>query len=250
MLVIGPRKGEGKGKGGGKGKGKGKIGKGAASNVLPQPLPFQAPMRPGLPMPGMPHMFPGGLPMLGMPRYPGPFPGAVPGMPMPHPMALRPPMAPMAPMAPPAMARMPLEHQKQQLGERLYAQNCRLRPDLAGKLTGMMIEPLEEMGLGLGLMKPCPLFGHVWTLFFFFFCVSSCRLETIDCSESASLTELDAQTLCMLSNSFFRQLDTFVLNDPTRLRLPNAEILSLLESDEKLKDKIEEAVKILEQQKK
>lgn len=34
-----------------------------------------------------------------------------------------------------------------------------------------------------------------------------------------------------------------------RLRLPNTEILALLESDEKLKHKIDEAVKILEQKK-
>lgn len=208
-------KAEGKGKGGGRGKGKGKGGKGVAATIIPGPLsPFQAPpmMRPMGPMPGMPSMpvsgMPGGMPVYpfpqgprgvpSMPGMPGMRPFGVPGQmphpmphPMPHAMPHRPmmpmpgaPGAPMpgmpAPMPPPAalgpfnkeaIEKMPPQQQKQQLGERLYASNFRLRPDLAGKLTGMMLE------------------------------------------------------------------------------LSNTEILGLLESDEKLKHKIDEAVKILDQKK-
>ena len=174
------RKAEGKGKGGGRGKGKGKGGKGVAATIIPGPLsPFQAPpmMRPMGPMPGMPSMpvsgMPGGMPVYpfpqgprgvpSMPGMPGMRPFGVPGQmphPMPHAMPHRPmmpmpgaPGAPMpgmpAPMPPPAalgpfnkeaIEKMPPQKQKQQLGERLYASNFRLRPDLAGKLTGMMLE--------------------------------------------------------------------------------------------------------------
>ncbi|CAJ1400596.1 unnamed protein product [Effrenium voratum] len=217
---------KGKGDGKGKGKGKGKGGKGgdfqgvgAAAFGKGPPLGAAMPpaaypkmpyhpalMRPGMPMPGLPGTLPlglAGLPYPGMPRAPGapmpamrpmPFPQGLPGMPgmpgMPPMFGGAPPPRPAAfpgvPYAPPAAAtalnkealeKLPPQQQKQQLGERLYAQNYRLarerlRPDLAGKLTGMMLE------------------------------------------------------------------------------LPNAEILGLLESEDQLKHKIDEAVKVLEKQKK
>ena len=192
------RKAEGKGKGGGRGKGKGKGGKGVAATIIPGPLsPFQAPpmMRPMGPMPGMPSMpvsgMPGGMPVYpfpqgprgvpSMPGMPGMRPFGVPGQmphPMPHAMPHRPmmpmpgaPGAPMpgmpAPMPPPAalgpfnkeaIEKMPPQQQKQQLGERLYASNFRLRPDLAGKLTGMM---LELFGFLSPDLRPNPPFSTV-----------------------------------------------------------------------------------------
>lgn len=172
------------GKGDGKGKGRGKGGKGPKGGQQVMPVPGIFPggvgmmppnMRPMMPMrppmaagfPGMPAM-PMAMPAMpvgprGMPLLPQglPFPAARPMMPNPM----------MRPLNSQALEGMPPTQQKQQLGERLYAHNSRLRPDLAGKLTGMMLE------------------------------------------------------------------------------LPNSEILSLLESDEKLKQKINEAVQVLEKQK-
>lgn len=181
----GDGKGGKAGKGDGKGKGRGKGGKGpkgGQQQVMPVPggfpggvgmmPPNMRPMMPMRPMaagfPGMPAMPAMAMPAMGprgMPLFPQgfPFPAARPMMPCPNPM--------MRPLNSQSVEGMPPTQQKQQLGERLYAHNSRLRPDLAGKLTGMMLE------------------------------------------------------------------------------LPNSEILSLLESDEKLKQKIDEAVQVLEKQK-
>lgn len=185
-------KGRPKGEGKGKGKGKGKKG----IQAQPQPMPFPGAV--GMLGPNMRPMMPMRPPMAGFPGLPGmpmpmpmPMPGAMGsgprGMPLlpqgmpPFPLARphAPQMAAPMPMVNPAqqpvnkeaLERMPPQQQKQQLGERLYAHNFRLHPELAGKLTGMMLE------------------------------------------------------------------------------LPNSEILSLLESDEKLKMKIQEAVKVLDKQK-
>lgn len=215
--------GGGKGKGeGGKGKGKGKGGKDPSSfaggmHPAPGKAPAMGPGFPGFPkmpmFPGMgflpPRPGPGGLPGLpaGFPGYvapaagrppahmpgmrpPVPFPqqglpGMLPGMPPMFGGMPRPPNFPQVPFAAPtpmaappaalnkeALQKLPAQQQKQQLGEQLYAQNYRLRPELAGKLTGMMLE------------------------------------------------------------------------------LPNAEILELLESEAKLKHKIDEAVQVLDKQEK
>lgn len=70
--------------------------------------------------------------------------------PMPAPV---PPAGSLGPLNKEAIEKMPAQQQKQQLGERLYAHNFRLRPDLAGKLTGMMLEPLGRNTTGFGCPK-------------------------------------------------------------------------------------------------
>ena len=130
---------------------------------MPVPgMPGGMPMYPfpqgprGVPsMPGMPGMRPFGMPgqmplpqrpMMPMPGAPG-APGA-PRAPMPGMPAPMPPAAALGPFNKEAIEKMPPQQQKQQLGERLYASNFRLRPDLAGKLTGMMLEPLGFLSPG------------------------------------------------------------------------------------------------------
>ena len=158
----------GKGKGEkGRGKGKGKLPPsvlpafGKAPAMMPgfPHMPMMRPMMPGMAMPRMPlpmpGMMPGGLP-LGMP---GLMPGAMPGMPGMPPMMKAPQPRPpaFAPLNRDALEKMPPQQLKQHLaifcrspgcaprtlGERLYAHNYRLRPDLAGKLTGR-----SELGIG------------------------------------------------------------------------------------------------------
>lgn len=180
------REGQGKGKAGGFGNGKGKGGQGQwRTGDAPQAAPFA----------GQPPAFAHGPPPFGFPMgctgfgplfagFPGPFgmqppatfalqpamaagcgfghPGMLPGMPvtpfpgrMPmmlpqaflHPGAMSTPMFGMAPAAPlsaaltrEAIEKLPKQAQKQLLGERLFGLCYRHRPDMAGKLTGMMLE--------------------------------------------------------------------------------------------------------------
>jgi polyadenylate-binding protein len=205
-------KGKGKGRNNGKGKGKGKDGvagskAGAPRPQGPSPFGFQPPLPPGIianlrppgnfpgpllqgvrpPAAGMPQpatyslrpaMSAGRPPMLGIPptsmppgapmlgafplaRPPFPFPPpVVPGSPMHMAMeamlkagAKAPPAAPMNPIlaaGPPPLGRVPLSRevlaqlppqaQKQQLGEQLFTLIARHRSDVAGKITGMMLE--------------------------------------------------------------------------------------------------------------
>jgi len=101
--------------------------------------------------------FPGGFPLH---RPPYPLPPHLHGMPPPHLAGMpRPhmpgmPPSPLAPSLPPPLSKesldlLPTQQQKQLLGERLYALNFRHRPDLAGKLTGMMLELKNEEILNL-----------------------------------------------------------------------------------------------------
>merc|ERR1711957_685381 len=93
-------------------------------------------------MPGM--MMPGGKPgmgPMGMPMMPG-------GMPMGSMMRPQMPMAqpgPMRPQAPTgltaaALAAAPPGVQKQMLGEKIFPMVSKYQPEIAGKLTGMMLE--------------------------------------------------------------------------------------------------------------
>merc|ERR1719291_1175442 len=74
------------------------------------------------PMPGMQQMM--GMPQMGMMR---PGMGMMPGM-MPGGMQQMP-----RPAAPPSV-------QKQMIGEKLFPMIAKYQPDLAGKITGMMLE--------------------------------------------------------------------------------------------------------------
>merc|ERR1712196_367854 len=70
----------------------------------------------------------------------------MPGMMPPNMMAQRPPMpqqpaaSPDAPITAAALAAAPPQVQKQMLGTKLYPKIARYQPDLAGKITGMMLE--------------------------------------------------------------------------------------------------------------
>merc|ERR1712185_542410 len=73
-----------------------------------------------------------------MPGMGGPMPGGpMPGGPMP-PGA--PPMAPPTEMTASSLAAAPPEQQKQLLGERLFPLIHNVEPQLAGKITGMLLE--------------------------------------------------------------------------------------------------------------
>merc|ERR1712048_1550351 len=104
-------------------------------------------------MPGM--MMPGGKPgMPGMPSMPmgmmGPMgPMIRPQMPMGQPGQMRPQGQqqqnagmpnPNAPLSAAALAAAPPGVQKQMLGEKLFPQIAKYQPELAGKITGMMLE--------------------------------------------------------------------------------------------------------------
>jgi len=95
-----------------------------------QPMPGKG--APGQMQPGMPQMQqPGkGAPM--QPGMPGAMPGGKPGA-GPTPGTNQQLSAQMLANAPPGM-------QKQMLGEKLYPAVSRLQPELAGKITGMMLE--------------------------------------------------------------------------------------------------------------
>jgi polyadenylate-binding protein len=103
-------------------------GKGAPQMGMPGQQPGM-PQQPGKGAPGMPGM-PGGMP--GMPGMPGGKPGQGP-VPAFVPGTNQQLSAQMLANAPPGM-------QKQMLGEKLYPAVSRLQPELAGKITGMMLE--------------------------------------------------------------------------------------------------------------
>merc|ERR1719469_308657 len=65
-----------------------------------------------------------------------------------------------APLTAAALAAAPVEMQKQMLGERLFPAVSRMQPDLAGKITGMMLE-LENSELLLLLESDQQLKGKV-----------------------------------------------------------------------------------------
>jgi len=152
-VSLASEKGKGKGDGKGKGKGKGKGGKGF----------FGPGAMGGMPFPGMyPPMHPMGMPprpmYTGMPMSPygpamgmmGPRPGApmgFPGMPG-MPGYAAPPPAPV----------MPTSQGKQMLGERLYPLVARADPQMAGKITGMLLE-MDEAEI-FRLLDSEPLLAH------------------------------------------------------------------------------------------
>merc|ERR1712151_732229 len=103
---------------------------------------------------GGPGMMPGGMPgMMGMMGKGGPMPGQMPGGKGPMP-GMMPPQQPMQPQqqgaaAGPgpgqglnaaALAAAPPSVQKQMIGEKLFPAISRFQPELAGKITGMMLE--------------------------------------------------------------------------------------------------------------
>merc|ERR1719382_1857770 len=107
-----------------------------------------------MPRPGMPNMMmagKGGMPgmgMTGMGMMPGMMPGGMrPGM-MPQQMprpAAAPPAQPQAggagaPLSASALAAAPPSVQKQMIGEKLFPMIAKYQPEIAGKITGMMLE--------------------------------------------------------------------------------------------------------------
>merc|ERR1719453_505928 len=122
----------------------------------PPPMYFEGmpgAMMGGMPGKGMPGMM-GGMPGKGMPGMQGQMMGGMPGM---GPGGPRPDMAqgqrPPQPMAQPeagqtgpapltasALAAAPPGMQKQMLGEKLFPMVAKYQPELAGKITGMMLE--------------------------------------------------------------------------------------------------------------
>merc|ERR1719394_271263 len=107
-----------------------------------------------MPRPGMPNMMmagKGGMPgmgMTGMGMMPGMMPGGMrPGM-MPQQMprpAAAPPAQPQAggagaPLSASALVAAPPSVQKQMIGEKLFPMIAKYQPELAGKITGMMLE--------------------------------------------------------------------------------------------------------------
>merc|ERR1719238_984589 len=107
-------------------------------------------MRPGMPGMGMPGK---GMPMMGMPGQMMPRPGMpmpqgpprpggpmqMPGQPMPSQTPPGPPNA-NAPLSAAVLAAAPPATQKQMIGEKLYPAIAKFQPELAGKITGMMLE--------------------------------------------------------------------------------------------------------------
>merc|ERR1719145_107349 len=99
------------------------------------------------PMPGMQQMM--GMPQMGMMRpgmgmMPGMMPGGMrPGMmpqQMPRPAAAPPAQAQQAGGAGAPLAAAPPSVQKQMIGEKLFPMIAKQQPELAGKITGMMLE--------------------------------------------------------------------------------------------------------------
>merc|ERR1719152_746705 len=107
-------------------------------------MPMMQMMRPGMkgmPMPGMMGMPKGGKGMAPRPQQQA--------MPMPQ-----------GKITPAALAAAPPGMQKQLLGEKLHAQISRQYPDLAGKITGMMLE-MDNAELLLLLESPAQLQAKV-----------------------------------------------------------------------------------------
>merc|ERR1719428_703948 len=106
-------------------------------------------------------MMGGGMMGKGAPGAPGGLgpigaPGAMPGMPGPRPGG-----APNATgLSPSHLAAAPPGMQKQMLGERIYGVVLKLAPDMAGKITGMMLE-MDNAELLLLLENPEQLHSKV-----------------------------------------------------------------------------------------
>merc|ERR1712228_655814 len=111
----------------------------------PAMMPGGKGMMPGMSGPmGMSGM-PGGKGMMPMQQMPmGGKPGGPggPGQPMPQQSPPQQPQAsgPGAPLNAAALAAAPPSMQKQMLGEKLFPAIVRYQPELAGKITGMMLE--------------------------------------------------------------------------------------------------------------
>merc|ERR1719277_2432053 len=119
----------------------GMMGKGGPG-MMPGAMPGMMPGKGG-PMPGM----------MGMMGKGGPMPGQMPGGKGPMP-GMMPPQQPMQPQqqgpAPgggggqglnaAALAAAPPSVQKQMIGEKVFPAISRFQPELAGKITGMMLE--------------------------------------------------------------------------------------------------------------
>merc|ERR1712154_263867 len=86
---------------------------------------------------------PGGMPGMPMALMPGmmrpPIPGGMPGQPRPAMPQQQPPMQG-GPISAAALAAAPPGVQKQMLGEKLFPAISKIQPELAGKITGMMLE--------------------------------------------------------------------------------------------------------------
>mmetsp|Transcript_29826 Transcript_29826/g.83790 ORF Transcript_29826/g.83790 Transcript_29826/m.83790 type:complete len:163 (-) Transcript_29826:449-937(-) len=115
-----------------------------AGKGMTGPMGVRGPMPGGMqPMMGMPQM---GMMRPGMGMMPGMMPGGMrPGM-MPQQMP-RPAAAPSqaqqgagAPLSAAALAAAPPSVQKQMIGEKLFPMIAKYQPELAGKITGMMLE--------------------------------------------------------------------------------------------------------------
>merc|ERR1740120_572891 len=96
----------------------------------------------GGPMPGMPGMMMPQRPM--MPGQPGPGQQMPPQQQMPQQQQQQQPQqqpaAPGGPLTAASLAAAPAGVQKQMLGEKLFPAVSRYQPELAGKITGMMLE--------------------------------------------------------------------------------------------------------------
>merc|ERR1719281_1192047 len=94
----------------------------------------------------------------GGPGGPGPIgaPGGMPGMPGPRPGGAPNPTG----ISPSHLAAAPPGMQKQMLGERIYANVLKMAPDMAGKITGMMLE-MDNAELLLLLENPAQLNSKV-----------------------------------------------------------------------------------------
>jgi polyadenylate-binding protein len=104
------------------------------------PGPMMAMMGKGMP-PQM--MGKGGMPTMPMPNMMGMRPqGQMPGQPMGQMPAQKgqPPAGPNTPLNASVLAAAPPAVQKQMIGEKLFPAITRIQPELAGKITGMMLE--------------------------------------------------------------------------------------------------------------
>merc|ERR1719424_2118575 len=107
--------------------------------AMQQQMQMKGGMR-GMPMGGMP----GGMnPMMGKGMMPGgkPMGAPMPQQPQQQPMQGGPaPGGPGQPINASVLAAAPPAVQKQMIGEKLYPAIARYNPDMAGKITGMMLE--------------------------------------------------------------------------------------------------------------
>jgi len=164
--LLGPDKKGGKGKG----FGKGGYGMGGGMGGWPNGsgmgmgMPGGMGMRPMNPMMMNPMMMGKGAPGMGMmgggmmgkggPGGPGP------GMGPPGPRPGGPPGAGLSGISPSYLAAAPPGMQKQMLGERIYSSVLKMAPDMAGKITGMMLE-MDNAELLLLLENPEQLHSKV-----------------------------------------------------------------------------------------